>query len=134
MAEAWAGRSKANRKQVGAIIVKNAQIISDGYNGMPSGAEDDCCEFLEDGVVKTKSEVLHAESNAILKLAALGGVGSAGGTLYVTMSPCMSCSLLIIQAKLKRVVFREIYRDVSGIENCKKYGIIVDQLVGDLYE
>lgn len=129
MAEVWANRSKANRKQVGALIVKERRIISDGYNGMPSGSNDDVCEFYtEDGSLQTKPDVLHAESNALLKITESGGVGARGATLYVTLSPCFECSKLIVQAKIARVVYREKYRDVRGIENLLKYGIKVDQL------
>lgn len=143
MAEIWAKRSKANRLQVGAIIVKDKQIISDGYNGMPSGSPDDVCEFLDypedydgrDGiagppskVLKTKPEVLHAESNALLKITENGGIGAQGGTLYVTDSPCAECAKLIIQAKIARVVYRRPYRVTAGIDMLKKYGIQVDKL------
>ena len=147
MAEVWAKRSKANRKQVGALIVKDKQIISDGYNGMPSGAKDDVCEFdgrqdeysyraqwgtarppfkLTDMI--TKPEVLHAESNALMKISGNGGVGAQGGTLYVTMSPCKECAKLIKQSKISRVVFREQYRDTAGIDFLREYGVRVDQI------
>jgi dCMP deaminase len=141
MAEIWATRSKANRKQVGALIVKGTQIISDGYNGMPSGAKDDVCEVLEyppdydgrdgiggppDKILMTKPEVLHAESNALMKLAENHG-GAAGATLYVTMSPCRECAKLIVQAKIKRVIYREHYRDTSGIDFLREYGSQVVQ-------
>lgn len=147
MAEVWAKRSKANRKQVGALIVKDKQIISDGYNGMPSGAKDDVCEFdgrqdeysyraqwgtarppfkLTDMI--TKPEVLHAESNALMKISKNGGVGAQGGTLYVTMSPCKECAKLIKQSKISRVVFREQYRDTAGIDFLREYGVRVDQI------
>lgn len=133
MAEIWAKRSKANRKQVGALIVKDRQIISDGYNGMPAGDEDDVCEYFTNGVdedqgLSTKPEVLHAESNALAKIAENGGVGAQGGTLYVTMSPCKECAKLIKQAKIKRVVFRELYRDNGGIEFLTTRGVKVEQL------
>lgn len=143
MAEIWAKRSKANRKQVGALIVKDRQIISDGYNGMPAGDEDDVCEYWDypdwydgrdgiggppDKVLKTKSEVLHAESNALAKIAENGGVGAQGATLYVTMSPCKECAKLIKQAKIKRVVYREHYRETGGIDFLTKRGVKVEQL------
>lgn len=140
MAEVWAKRSKANRLQVGALIVKDRQIISDGYNGMPSGAKDDTCEELfydpndeQSGgnpppVLRTKREVLHAESNALMKISENGGVGAQGATLYTTYSPCFECSKLIRQAKIKRVVFRNCYRDKDGITFLRSFGIIVDQL------
>jgi len=130
MAEVWAKRSKANRKQVGALIVKGDQIISDGYNGMPpdTAPEDEVCEMLNsDGTLSTKPEVIHAEANAILKIAANGGQSCEGATLYVTMSPCENCVSLIRRAKIKNVFYREQYRDMSGIHklnasgiNCKK--------------
>ena len=142
MAEIWAKRSKAVRKQVGALIVKDRQIISDGYNGMPAGDKDDVCEYLDypvgyggtggdqDKVLFTKPEVLHAESNSLAKIAENGGVGAQGGTLYVTMSPCKECAKLIKQAKIKRVVYREQYRDNGGIDFLKSRGIEVQQLIG----
>lgn len=129
MAEVWAKRSKANRKQVGAIIVKDRQIISDGYNGMPAGEPDDSCEYVgTDGQLHTKPEVLHAESNALTKIAENGGIGAQGATLYVTMSPCFQCAKLIKQSKIRRVVFREIYRDTEGLEFLASRGIEVTQL------
>lgn len=142
MAEIWAKRSKANRKQVGALIVKDRQIISDGYNGMPAGDEDDVCEYWDEEIIpnqeydhtrthfvlKTKPEVLHAESNALAKIAENGGVGAQGATLYVTMSPCKECAKLIKQAKIKRVVYREHYRDTGGIDFLTKRGVKVEQL------
>lgn len=129
MAEVWARRSKANRLQVGALIVKDRQIISDGYNGMPAGSEDDVCEIYDaDGNLRTKPEVLHAESNALLKIAENGGVGAQGGTLYTTYSPCTECAKLIKQSKIKRVVFRRFYRDRAGILLLQKMGVTVDML------
>lgn len=140
MAEVWALRSKAVRKQVGALIVKDRQLISDGYNGMPSGSEDDVCEYWDNAdnemflggdaefQVKTKPEVLHAESNALMKISENGGVGAQGATLYVTLSPCIDCAKLIVQAKIKRVVYREDYRVTTGIEFLRKYGVQVQQL------
>jgi dCMP deaminase len=134
MAEVWSKRSKATRAQVGALIVKDGQIISDGYNGMPAGAEgeDDVCEMYdEDGNVRTKQEVLHAEANAILKLAANGGVSSRGATLYTTYSPCPECAKLIVQAKISRVVYRKHYRLPEGVERLEKRGVKCHQLVQD---
>jgi len=133
MAEVWSKRSKANRLQVGALIVKNGRIISDGYNGMPAGAsgDDDVCEEYatpEDTVPRTKHEVLHAEANAILKLAAQGG-GSEGATLYTTYSPCPECAKLIVQAKIARVVYRNHYRLPEGVERLEKRGVPCFQLV-----
>lgn len=135
MAEVWAQRSKANRLQVGALLVKDLQIISDGYNGMPAGAADDVCEFFDKDsnplapvALRTKPEVLHAEANCLLKIARNGGLGAEGSTLYVTESPCPDCAKLIIQAKVARVVYRNKYRLTEGIDMCQKYGIKVDQL------
>lgn len=129
MAEIWAKRSKANRSQVGALIVKNRQIISDGYNGMPAGSEDDVCEIYdENGNLRTKPEVLHAESNALLKIAENGGVGARGATLYSTLSPCTECAKLIKQSKISRVVYRHSYRIFDGILMLRKLGVEVTQL------
>jgi dCMP deaminase len=123
MAEVWSKRSKANRMQVGAIIVKNNQIISDGYNGLPAGCDDDVCEEFHNGELRTKKHVLHAEANAITKLAENGGVGSRGATMYCTCSPCIDCAKLIVQSKIKRVIFRHLYRNTDGIELLNEYGI-----------
>jgi dCMP deaminase len=133
MAEVWAQRSKANRLQVGALIVKDRQIISDGYNGMPSGVADDTCEYFANGVddaqgLRTKPEVLHAESNALMKIAENGGVGAQGATLYTTYSPCPECAKLIKQAKIARVVYRNSYRLPDGILMLRKLGVRVDHL------
>lgn len=150
MAEIWALRSKANRKQVGALLVKDRSIIADGYNGLPAGEADDVCEIVEEmpsdagkdtgGILDaetikqswplvyinpvtgrqrryalvTKKEVLHAESNCLSKISSKGGLGAEGATLYVTLSPCFECAKLIKQAGIKRVVYREKYRDDSG--------------------
>ena len=130
IAEIRAQRSKAIRKKVGAIIVKDDTIISDGYNGVPSGAKDDTCEYVdEDGNLKTKDDVLHAESNALMKLVRnAGSPSSSGATLYVTMSPCKDCAKLIIQSKITTVYFRELYRDSSGVDKLKEYGVVVNQI------
>ena len=136
MAEIWSLRSKAIRKKTGAIIVKDRQIISDGYNGMPAGTKDDCCELKNsngefvkaDGELITNPLVLHAESNALMKLVANGGTGSAGATLYCTLSPCQDCVKLILQAKIARVVYREIYRIPTGIDILKEYCVICEHL------
>lgn len=129
MAEVWAKRSKANRLQVGAVVVNNNQIISDGYNGMPSGSSDDTCEYWKDDILTTKEHVLHAESNAILKLAANGGMGARGATLYVTHSPCPECAKLIKQSGISRVVFRNKYRITAGIDMLSKLNVKVEHLV-----
>lgn len=122
MAEVWAQNSYCKRRKVGALIVKDKMIISDGYNGTPSGFENVCED--EDGV--TKPYVLHAEANAITKVAKSGN-SSAGATLYVTASPCMECSKLIIQSGITRVVYRDAYRLMDGIELLKRAGIEVEQ-------
>ncbi len=118
MAQVWAKNSYCKRRQVGALIVKDRMIISDGYNGTPSGFENICED--ENGV--TKTYVLHAEANAITKVAQSGN-SSQGATLYVTASPCMECAKLIIQAGIKRVVYQDQYRLMDGIDLLKKAGI-----------
>lgn len=118
MATIWAENSYCKRRQVGAIIVKNKMIISDGYNGTPAGFENVC----EDETGITKPYVLHAEANAITKVARSNN-SSDGATLYVTASPCMECAKLIIQAGIKRVVFNELYRIVDGLDILKRAGI-----------
>lgn len=129
MAEIWAKRSKANRSQVGALIVRDRQIISDGYNGMPVGAKDDVCEIYgANGELITKPAVLHAESNAITKLAASHGAPATGSTMYVTLSPCYECSKLIIQAGIKRVVYRNEYRITDGIDLLREFDVEVVNL------
>lgn len=111
MAMIWAENSYCTRRQVGALLVKDKMIISDGYNGTPSGFENVC----EDENNKTKPYVLHAEANAISKVAKSNN-SSDGATLYVTSSPCLECSKLIIQAGIKRVVFSEPYHMNDGVE------------------
>ena len=118
MAQIWAENSYCRRRQVGALIVKDKMIISDGYNGTPVGFENIC----EDDDDHTKAYVLHAEANAITKVAQSNN-SSLDATLYVTTSPCIECSKLIIQAGIKRVVFNEIYRLTDGIELMKRAGI-----------
>lgn len=121
IAKEWAKLSYCKRKQVGAIIVKDRMIISDGYNGTPSGFEN-CCED-EQGV--TKWYVLHAEANAILKVTS-STQSCTGATLYITLSPCKECSKLIHQAGIKRVVYIEDYKDTSGVDFLKKAGVQVE--------
>lgn len=111
MASVWAKNSYCKRRQVGALIVKDKMIISDGFNGTPEGFENDC----EDETGFTKSYVLHAEANAITKVAKSGN-NSLGATLYVTTSPCIECSKLIIQAGIKRVVFLDKYHNTTGLD------------------
>ena len=120
MAMIWAQNSYCKRRQVGALLVKDKMIISDGYNGTPSGFENIC----EDENNKTKSYVLHAEANAITKVAKSGN-SSDGATLYVTSSPCVECAKLIIQAGIRRVVFTESYRLEDGINLLKRANIDV---------
>ena len=123
MARTWAENSYCKRRQVGALIVKDQMIISDGYNGTPSGFENVC----EDEQNVSKPYVLHAEANAITKVAKSNN-SSDGATLYVTAAPCMECSKLIIQAGIKRVVYGELYRIMDGTELLKKVGIQVEYL------
>ncbi len=118
MAEIWAENSYCVRRRVGALIVREQMIISDGFNGTPAGFENVC----EDEGGKTKPYVLHAEANAITKVARSNN-SSEGATLYVTASPCLECSKLIIQAGIKRVVYHELYRMSDGIDLLVRAGI-----------
>ena len=122
MAEIWAQNSYCKRRKVGALLVKDRMIISDGYNGTPSGFENIC---EENGV--TKPYVLHAEANAITKVAKSGN-SSEGATLYVTASPCLECSKLIIQSGIKRVVYRDEYRLTDGVDLLRRAGIEVEKV------
>jgi len=126
MAKSWSNLSHARRNKVGCLIVKNGTIISDGYNGTPRGFDNNC-ELKDGNILVTKPEVLHAESNAITKLAK-STQSSSGSTLYTTASPCVECSKLIIQADISRVVYDEIYRDDQGINLLEKAGIIIEEL------
>ncbi|MFJ1473642.1 deoxycytidylate deaminase [Capnocytophaga cynodegmi] len=123
MALEWAKLSYCKRKQVGAIIVKDRMIISDGYNGTPTGF-DNCCE---DEKGDTKWYVLHAEANAIMKVAS-STQSSQGATLYITMSPCKECSKLIHQSGIKRVVYKDAYKDNEGIVFLEKAGVEIVHL------
>ncbi|KPE51358.1 MULTISPECIES: deoxycytidylate deaminase [Chryseobacterium] len=123
MAQEWAKLSYCKRKQVGALIVKDRMIISDGYNGTPSGFEN-CCED-EEG--KTHWYVLHAEANAILKLAA-STQSAHGATLYLTLSPCKECSKLILQAGITRLVYINEYSDDDGISFLRNHNIEIEQI------
>jgi len=123
MAGIWAKNSYSKRLQVGALLVKDRMIISDGYNGTPSGFENVCED--ENGV--TKPYVLHAEANAITKVAKSNN-SSAGATLYITASPCMECAKLIIQSGITRVVYRDAYRLDDGIKLLQRAGITVEQI------
>lgn len=144
MAQIWASNSYARRTKVGALIVKDGMIISDGFNGTPSGFENECeevipcantctnlfcqdCEYCKEHKLKTKPYVLHAEANAILKVARSTN-SSVGATLYCTMSPCLECAKLIIQAGITRLVYSEQYRDTAGLELLKRAGIEIKQL------
>jgi len=118
MAKEWAKLSYCKRKQVGALIVKGKMIISDGYNGTPTGFENTCEDMHND----TKWYVLHAEANAILKVAS-STQSCKGATLYITMSPCKECSKLIHQSGIKRLVFIDAYKDNQGLQFLKKAGI-----------
>lgn len=123
MAYVWADNSYCERRKVGALIVKDRMIISDGYNGTPAGFENIC----EDEGGNTKSYVLHAEANAITKVAKSNN-SSKDATLYITDSPCIECAKLIIQAGIKRVVYSRAYRITDGIDLLKRAGIEIDQL------
>lgn len=157
MAQIWSENSYAERRKVGCLIVKDNMIISDGYNGTPSGMDNVCetteclhpngykmfcpksnifdadkmnphmCGCCEYGKLTTKAEVLHAESNAITKLAKSGN-SSEGATLYVTLSPCMECAKLIIQSGIKRVVYGEEYRITDGLDLLRKANVEVVHL------
>ena len=126
MARIWAENSYCKRRQVGALVVKDKMIISDGYNGTPSGFENVC----EDEGYVTKSYVLHAEANAITKLARSSN-NSDGSTLYITDSPCIECAKLIIQAGIKRVVYANKYRLTEGIDLLERVHIEVIHLNPD---
>ena len=123
MARVWAGNSYCQRRQVGALVVKDSMIISDGYNGTPSGFENVC----EDDSGVTKPYVLHAEANAITKLARSNN-NSDGATIYITASPCIECAKLIIQSGIRRVVYGEKYRLDDGIKLLERAGIEVEYL------
>lgn len=126
MAREWGKLSHCKRKQVGALIVKERMIISDGFNGTPSGF-DNCCED-DDNV--TKWEVLHAEANAILKVAS-STQSTEGATLYITLSPCKDCSKLIHQSGIKRVVYANAYKDITGISFLEKAGVQINHIPYD---
>ncbi len=124
MAQIWAKNSYCQRRQVGALLVKERMIISDGYNGTPEGFENVC----EDEVTgKTKPYVLHAEANAITKVAKSGN-SSAGATMYVTTAPCLECAKLIIQAGIKRLVYRDDYTVSDGLDLLQRAGIDIVNL------
>ena len=130
MASVWSQLSSARRQKVGCLIVKNGAIISDGYNGTPRGFDNDC-ETVDpksfDGGLITKPEVLHAESNAITKLAK-STQSSDGATMYITISPCVDCAKLIIQSGIIRVVYQSFYRNSEGIDLLRQANIEINQL------
>ena len=123
MAQIWAENSYCRRRKVGALLVKDKMIISDGYNGTPSGFENICED--ENGI--TKPYVLHAEANAITKVAKSGN-SSDWATLYVTAAPCIECSKLIIQAGIKKVVYKDEYRLTDGVDLLRKAGVEVEKV------
>ena len=125
-AETFAELSHARRLHVGAIVVKDDRIISIGYNGMPAGWDNNC-EYDLDGELKTRPEVLHAETNAIAKLARSNESG-LGADIFITHAPCLDCAKLIYQAGIRRVMYGTAYRDTMGIEFLKNSGIAVDQV------
>jgi len=131
VAERFAQLSSARRLHVGAIVVKDDRIISIGYNGMPSGWDNDCEDkvWTQDGdyTLKTKPEVLHAETNAIAKLAKSNESGM-GATMFITHAPCLDCAKLIYQSGIGSVLYRNSYRDTSGVTFLKKSGIQVTQI------
>ena len=133
MADEWAQLSKAKRRKVGCLIVRDGQIISDGYNGTPAGFDNNC-EFVNEGFLdraenklQTKPEVLHAESNALMKLAKSTN-SSKDSTIYLTMSPCFDCAKLIIQAGVIRVVYSEKYRNQEGIKFLRSNNVIAERV------
>jgi len=140
MAQRWGKLSKANRKKVGCLIVKDGAIISDGYNGTPRGFDNTCeTSIMPESIAPkslsnhpsnaliTKPEVLHAESNAITKLAK-STQSSVGATMYVTISPCIECAKLIIQSEISRVVYGKLYRNSEGIDLLNKANILTEIL------
>ena len=127
----WAAMSKAQRLQVGCIIVKDNQIISDGFNGTPAGFSNDCeYDSYNDGLptLVTKPEVLHAESNALMKLARSTN-SSIDATMYLTCAPCFDCSKLIVQSGIKRVVYQDSYRCMEGVSLLEKAGVMIEQFL-----
>lgn len=123
MARIWSKNSYCKRRQVGALLVKDRMIISDGYNGTPAGFENEC----EDENNETKPYVLHAEANAITKVAKSGN-SSEGSTLYITDSPCLECAKLIIQAGIIRVVYSDSYRKSEGLDLLRRANIELEQI------
>ena len=132
MAEIWSKRSKANRKQVGCLIVKDNQIISDGYNGILPGVVPDICEEVQVvmgvEVLVTKPDVIHAELNAIAKLAKNGNASALGSSAYITLSPCIDCARILASSGVRKVFYREQYKETAGIDLLTNYGVKVTQL------
>lgn len=126
MAREWASLSKAKKLQVGCLIVKDGSIISDGYNGTPRGFDNQCEDTDYFNQLITRQEVLHAESNAITKLAK-STQSSVGSTMYVTTAPCIECAKLIIQSDITRVIYSDFYRSNAGINLLKKANVKVEQ-------
>jgi dCMP deaminase len=130
-AQTFAELSHARRLHVGAIVVKNDRIISIGYNGMPAGWDNNCEDTIQHSddtvTLKTKPEVLHAETNAIAKLAKSNESGM-GATMFITHAPCLDCAKLIYQSGISSVLYRDAYRDTSGITFLKKSGVEIEQL------
>ena len=124
MAQVWAQLSHSTRKKVGALLVRDGQIISNGFNGTPTGFDNNC-ELPNQDV--TRWEVLHAESNALMKCAKHGN-SADGATLYITYSPCKDCAKLIAQSGIVRVVYYEEYRDITGLEFLRSLGITVEKI------
>lgn len=132
VADRVAEMSHGLRSKVGAVLAKDDNIISYGWNGTPAG-DDNLCEIENaDGTLTSKNSVLHAESNVLTKLAANGGIGAKGATLYVTLSPCFDCAKLIKQSKISRVVYRQQYRLLDGIEFLRERGVEVTQLCPEI--
>lgn len=126
MSKTWSSLSRAKRKKVGCLIVKDGIIISDGYNGTPSGFDNECEIELDNAGLVTKPEVLHAESNAITKLAR-STQSSFGATMYITINPCIECSKLIIQSGISRVVYKDFYKSAEGINLLRKANINIEK-------
>lgn len=128
IAERIGNESHGKRAKVGALLVKGDNIISMGWNGTPSG-DDNSCEYEnENGELVTKREVLHAESNALMKLVSSGFMSAENSTLYVTLSPCFDCAKLIKQAKIKRLVYKNEYRDISGLDFLSSRGVEIKRI------
>lgn len=126
MSKTWSSLSRAKRKKVGCLIVKDGIIISDGYNGTPSGFDNECEIELDNAGLVTKPEVLHAESNAITKLTR-STQSSFGATMYITINPCIECSKLIIQSGISRVVYKDFYKSAEGINLLRKANINIEK-------